>query len=131
MTIVDEPLLARIRLLRCCWCGRSGPSQPHHLTTRGMGGGSRLDVAINLAPLCHQCHRDHHDGHQPLTVDLLALVAGREGTMQYTIEAAIALLRRVPNRATDTHLRMELKALPRAARVLVRGILRVRQEARS
>lgn len=56
MTRTDEELLDEFRKGNCELCGCSGPSDPHHLFERGMGGGNRLDIRINLMSLCRTCH---------------------------------------------------------------------------
>lgn len=119
MTIVDEKLLASIRLQPCAWCGKAGPSDPAHIFCRGMGGGSRLDTAWAVAPLCRACHDDQHAGRRPVVADLLAIAAARCGVLQRDIEAAVYWCRRVPNGATETRVREELKSLKPAARKLV------------
>ncbi len=50
--VQDPELLAVFRTFPCLACGRS-PSDAHHITTKGAGGG---DVPENLMPLC----REHH-----------------------------------------------------------------------
>ena len=100
MRIIDETVLDQFRFApKCEWCGRAprrGVSlEPHHIHGRGFGGGSRLDVRINLAALCRECHQSHHDGHRPLRCDLQAVVAAREGRMQDDImEEIYELMRR-------------------------------------
>ncbi len=96
MRIVDEKLLHEFRMKeRCEWCGKQVfRCEPHHVYTRGIGGGGRLDVRINLVALCPRDHRSHHDGNEPLTIDLKAIVAARENRLQGDIEAEIAALRR-------------------------------------
>lgn len=42
-----------IRSLPCCACHKEGPSDPHHVKTRGAGGTSE-----DLVPLCADCHRE-------------------------------------------------------------------------
>ena len=96
MQVIDEPLLEEFRWGPCDWCGETGRCDPHHLWGRGMGGGSRLDIEINLVSLCRFCHRSHHDGNEPTRADLLAIVAAREDTTQDAIIAQIAHLRREP-----------------------------------
>lgn len=101
MRVIDAELLRVFRGKQCCeWCGWAlrSPAQPHHIFTRGMGGGSRLDVRINLVALggpwdC-DCHGRHHAGHEPLTCDLVALVAAREGLLQDELEREIWRLKR-------------------------------------
>jgi hypothetical protein len=97
MKIIDEDLLNDFRTAPCCeWCKKKnrGGLQPHHIFSRGMGGSSRLDVAINLTALCAICHRMVHDGHIA-RFDLLAIVAVREGMMQDKIEEEIYRLQRL------------------------------------
>lgn len=98
MRIVDEQLLEEFRHGPCCWCGKRGPTDAAHVFARGMGGGSRLDVRINLCSLCRACHWFSHSGHRPLRCDLLALVAAREGLQQAEIEREIFRLLREPKR---------------------------------
>jgi hypothetical protein len=92
--IHDEHLLEKFRrTLRCEWCGRRGYVNPHHLWARGAGGGSRLDIRINLMAMCHVCHREVHDG-KIKRQDLLATVAIREGLHQDDISREINRLKR-------------------------------------
>jgi hypothetical protein len=46
------------RTERCELCGRpiNGQADPHHISKRGMGGGSALDARWNLLGLCRECH---------------------------------------------------------------------------
>lgn len=50
MTIIDEIFLATYRGPGACWiCGKGcSRREPHHVIAKGMGGGRRLDIAINL-----------------------------------------------------------------------------------
>jgi hypothetical protein len=92
--IVDEKLLGHYRdEPRCWWCGRRKPCQPHHLVTRGMGGSRRADVVLNLAALCIDCHTAHHNGERPMTVDLVAVVAARNGEQISAVEDAMATIK--------------------------------------
>jgi hypothetical protein len=99
MRVVDENLLQMFRgKPRCEWCGRTngGQLQPHHLWCRGMGGGGRLDVPVNLIALCAvPCHHDAQEG-RILKADLLAVVAAREGVLQQDIIDEVNRLRRTP-----------------------------------
>lgn len=49
----DEPYLNCVRELPCIGCGKHGPSEAHHILTRGAGGG---DDYWNLLSLCAGCH---------------------------------------------------------------------------
>ncbi len=97
MIVIDAKLLQAFRMKeRCEYCRKSVfRCEPHHVRTRGHGGGGRLDIAINLVALCPLCHRSHHDGNEPLTCDLKAIVAARESRLQDDIEAEIAALRKM------------------------------------
>jgi hypothetical protein len=56
MIRIDKELLKEIREMPCAWCNASPPSDPHHLFPRQMGGGNRLDIRLDLVPLCRTCH---------------------------------------------------------------------------
>jgi hypothetical protein len=93
--VIDRKLLARYRLGGPCWyCGRwQERLEPHHLWTRGMGGGGRLDIPENLIPLCSSCHREAQAYRIP-RCDLVAIVAARLGLRQDEVEERIRELRR-------------------------------------
>lgn len=89
MKIEDPDLLFQFRLkLRCEHCGKRGPVDPHHLFSRGFGGGTRLDIAINLIALCRKCHDEFHNGKIKL-FDLLKIVAKRHNRSAGSIEKEI------------------------------------------
>ncbi len=102
MKIIDKPLLRRFAGPGVCeHCKRKVSSRdPHHLFGRGMGGGRRFDIPLNLISLCsafsggENCHARYHAG-QILREMLLAIVAKREGCLQSDIEAEIWRLRRL------------------------------------
>lgn len=102
MKIINKELLNEFRRPgRCEYCGRVCKKlrDPHHLWGRGLGGGERLDVRINLMSLgfafdCN-CHGKFHNG-QIKKEDLVAIVAKREGTTPEAIEEEIWRLRREP-----------------------------------
>lgn len=137
MTIDDPRLLSEFRTPgKCEWCGKwCRVREPAHLWAKGMGGGARLDIRINLIALGSTlafectCHTDHHAGHRPIREDLLAVVANREKTRQDTIEEAIWSLRRLPNRAPQRLIDAELRSLPEAARKLVVQVLKQKEAA--
>lgn len=125
MKIVNDDLMMEFRLAkRCGWCAqpRPGGFDPHHLHARGFGGGSRLDVRINLLPLCRECHQNVHTGVITLN-DLLAIVAQREGTFQDVILSVIHFLRRVPNGATASAVGRALLDLEPVTRTMAMQIL--------
>jgi hypothetical protein len=112
MRIVDHKPMERFRSAgHCSWCGKwQDRRQPHHVyLRRGLGGSHRIDLAINLIGLCRWCHAMHHAGQRPLTRDLLAVVAAREGVSQGYIEAEIARVRRM-DKGSEYH------ASPKAGR---------------
>lgn len=55
--VVDLELLSKTREYNCFVCGKPGPSDPHHITSKGAGGG---DVVSNLIPLCRRHHTEIH-----------------------------------------------------------------------
>ena len=94
MRIVNEDLLAEFRRYQSCeWCGKRCWPDPHHVFCRGMGGGSRLDIRINLLALCRECHSQVHGG-EIRRIDLLMVVAGRENVQIDAIVEEIWRLRR-------------------------------------
>lgn len=55
--IRNNATLNEIRKKPCAACRRPGPSDPHHVKSRGAGGG---DTSDNLLPLCRRCHQEWH-----------------------------------------------------------------------
>lgn len=54
-------LAAYIRERSCCTCGKSGPSDPAHVKSRGAGGHAWTDGGSgNIIPLCRACHGLQH-----------------------------------------------------------------------
>lgn len=83
MIVKNEKLLKSMRESGLCeWCGVwCERREPHHIHARGMGGGSRLDIPINLVSLgtagdC-SCHAGAQRGNPPKDI-LLAIAAERE-----------------------------------------------------
>lgn len=68
---------------------------PHHIKPKGIGGGSRLDVACNLMALCRACHIEVHAG-KISKAQLLEIIAAREGLLAEEVEAAVWRLLRTP-----------------------------------
>lgn len=97
MLNANHNLLEYFRCRPCESCGRSAPSEPHHIKPKGHGGGSRLDVALNLVSLCggpYGCHAKLQEGRKN-QVKCWALVARREGLSGWRVaEAAIQRLLR-------------------------------------
>lgn len=67
-------------------------AHPHHVFSRGMGGGMRLDIPANLIALCPDCHHRVHIGKIPRDT-LISIVAQREGRTEEEILAEIRSLR--------------------------------------
>jgi hypothetical protein len=72
----------------CEWCRKYvSRREPHHIIARGMGGGKRLDVHLNLVSLC-ATFSGGDNCHHAVTVgdiaqyDTLAIVAVRESIGQ-------------------------------------------------
>lgn len=103
MKIVNESVLDLFRGHgRCELCHRSCTArEPHHIWAKGIGGGGRLDVRINLVALgataswqC-ECHTRIHNGGLKRD-ELLIIVALREGITTAMIVDRINELRRLP-----------------------------------
>lgn len=81
MIVIDELLLATFRACGTCeLCGRRVyPLDPHHaFVSRGCGGGTRLDLDVNLAALCRICHGNAHEK-TDVADEVRAVVARRHG----------------------------------------------------
>lgn len=96
MIVIDEPLLARTRLLPCRQCRKPAPSQASHTMAKGMGGGSRLDVLGNVLPLCFDCHTEHHAGRKPTRFALLCMAACDLDTSAEALELSLWEMMRAP-----------------------------------
>ena len=118
-----ETLRAIKVIARCEWCKKKGAVDPHHLFCRGIGGGSRLDVRINLIALDRNCHNLFHNGHI-LRADLLVVVAQRENCLQDDIEAVIGLLLRLPKEPRSERILDELKGMSKRSMEMACEILK-------
>src|SRR5207247_10685926 len=99
MIKIDEELLAYFRHKpECEWCGKFSDTglDPHHALHRGLGGGSRLDVALNLIAV-HRlpCHHEIEHGGNAAMQKCLDIIAKREGLENGTVvlDALYRLLR--------------------------------------
>jgi hypothetical protein len=103
MRIVDQPLLNSFKSPGfCCHCGKKVKSRdPHHLRSRGVGGGNRLDIPLNIISLCStfsggdNCHQQYHDGKIKPEV-LMQLVADREQMPLFILEGLLNWFQRAP-----------------------------------
>lgn len=99
--IVNEELLEYFRTQKCELCGSfmSRRITCHHVYCRGMGGGSRLDVVLNLVSLCmdggNGCHEKIQVGGKAAQIQCWELVAKREGLESWEVarDAVWRLLR--------------------------------------
>ena len=66
--IMSKKTINEIRSTRCEICGQRTNIEPHHINTRGSGGG---DIRENLIQLCTQCHINTHSGQYPTKDDCL------------------------------------------------------------
>lgn len=55
--LVDNEAMQEARERPCAVCGARAPSDPHHLKSRGSGGGDEPD---NLLSLCRRHHTEVH-----------------------------------------------------------------------
>ena len=99
----DEELLKYFRTKPVCeWCGHASGARlleyldPHHVEARGMGGGKRLDVALNLMAVHRLCHDEIEAGGAKAKEKCWNIVAKREGLSSGRMakEAIWRLLRR-------------------------------------
>ena len=80
------------RCLQPCW-----PCEPHHCYRKGMGGGSRMDVCLNILAVCRACHQ-HLQEAPGGREEGWRLIEKREGLEEGQAEAAVWVLLRRPNR---------------------------------
>lgn len=128
---IESPLtLARFRSPgRCEFCQQPGQREAAHVLSAGAG---RMDIGINLVSLglgpwawayggrsvcC--CHVQNHQGKPPTREDLLEIVARRESVAVGDLEAALYLIRRLPNGARRDQVIRELSSVSEEARRLV------------
>ena len=73
--IINRKMIQACRKNRCEYCGTVTNIEPHHINTRGSGGG---DIKENLIQLCTQCHINAHSGVLNKE-ECMEVVAVREG----------------------------------------------------
>lgn len=128
---IESPLtLARFRSPgRCEYCSAPGQREAAHVFSAGAG---RMDIDINLVSLglgpwawaygglssC-QCHVQNHNNKPPTRDDLLEIVARRESVAVVDLEAALYLIRRLPNGARRDQVIRELSEVSEECRRLV------------
>ncbi len=86
MIVENELLLAEYRLPGPCdFCGKlCRVREPCHAIAKGMGGGRRMDVPLNLLAGGSSrtfecgCHRRQHDTGTPSRLEMLKIAADRE-----------------------------------------------------
>lgn len=121
MKIICEKTLDLFRTPRTCeHCLKPCKPDPHHLWAKGMGGGGRIDLRINICALCRTCHTELHAGKiEPL--ELLLIVARRERVPAWAIDAVIYLVRRLRKDATKEAIWEAIELLDEpASRMLAR-----------
>ncbi|HMC90197.1 MAG TPA: HNH endonuclease [Gemmataceae bacterium] len=91
MIITNEELLDYFRAKKFCeLCARriryTEQAHPHHVQARGHGGGSRLDVALNVVSACWLCHGEADTPEQKDRC--LEIIAYREGLLPDQVQEA-------------------------------------------
>lgn len=96
--VIDEALLSAFRIAgACALCGVLCRRRvPHHVVSRGFGGATRFDLAVNLlslgGPFDCSCHRDCDEHRIPFRAQVDA-VAAREGREPADVEDELLRLR--------------------------------------
>lgn len=120
MRIVNDKLLAEFRATAHCEACRDPTfygCDPHHaFITRGK---CRLDLRINLVPLCRDCHR-RVQGFRWFRDHMLIHVAYRERCNPDDIMLVLHLFVRLPKDCTDAQFRAAVMELSPSARKLAR-----------
>ena len=98
MTIIDNKLLRSLTGVGICeMCWEQKPLVPHHVQSRGPGGGSRVDAMFNLVRLCFKCHDDGHNGRiHFFAAKCWAIIDKREGYTPGTAKEKTAEFLRTP-----------------------------------
>lgn len=89
----DPELLAEFRKKPCEVCGKPGPSDPHHVFSKGAG---LAEIRENLVSLCRACHSGYHYSSKPSLEDLLTVVALREGIIATDVFPEVCRIRMLP-----------------------------------
>ncbi len=97
MTHPDPKVLERFRIPRCRHCAMFvGRTEPHHVWPSGRDNAFKLDIPMNLVPLCRPCHRICHMSPAGTHTTLVGYVAEREGLTVRHVERQMKRLRRAP-----------------------------------
>lgn len=98
----------------CAFCKKAvSRREPHHVKRRGMGSSGRLDLSINIIPLCavftggENCHHNAEHGLPPSDEDCFTIIAKREGTNVHAIEEVLALILRMDGKQSWPFERLE------------------------
>ncbi len=84
MKFIDESAMKRCRNRgKCELCGAVGPTDSHHAFSRGVGGGTRVDLDCFLLAVCREwgfdCHGKIHR-HPQFKGEAMLYLAWREKT---------------------------------------------------
>ncbi len=107
MKIVSEKTLKEFRSKSFCeWCEKPAGQKkldPHHAIYKtGMGGGSRMDLSLNLLS-CHRlCHHKIEDTGAEANRKCLLIISKREGETPDDVLAVLQLLWRLPKGSDPT-----------------------------
>lgn len=130
MKIINEALLTEFHSPGPCdICGKfCHEREPHHFRRRGFGGGSRLDISINLLALgstprweC-QCHTRIHAG-ELTACDELNAIAKREKAEPDDIARALYFIERLDKGFSPWLVTELISREPDAVAALVRRSL--------
>lgn len=116
MLVINPARLRRFRGKdRCELCCRQSPCidglDPHHWKKRGLGGGTRLDLSINLIAVCRiPCHNDCERGVIPEAY-VLRKIAAREGTTPEAIVSVLDWVLALDKYSTDEAIKRSLRRL--------------------
>lgn len=127
MIYVNDKALERFRRAdRCEWCYQWSAVllDPHHcFQKRGMGGGSRLDIGINLMSLCRWCHESAEQGYLDRG-RMLTKVAEREKCRQMDIDVVLRFILQQDKDASSEQLLKAAGELKGCAAKLARRVLK-------
>ena len=125
MKIINDAALDKFRGPgRCEFCRFHFSSRdPHHVESKGIGGGKHLDIASNLVSLCRTCHSTKAD--TPEGKDrCIAIIANREKGSPSDIERVHRFILGLDKHASVDRIEEGLMGLPGPAQRIARRELR-------
>lgn len=125
MIVKNESLLDEFRTAGYCECcgKKCRRREPAHLFAKGIGGGSRQDMRINLIALgstlgmCCPCHTKSHADGGVLNLQFIEIISERDGESKDDILSVMYLIRRL-SKPTKSEIEEAVESLHESAKQL-------------